>query len=291
MTDTRTLPLLGVNTFVWCSPLDDSWLRSLAPKIADWGFGAVELPLESIGDWDPREAGELLRSQRLLPVLCAVMPPGRNLAAPHGDELATTTDYLLRCIDDAAELGAKAVVGPMYAAVGRTWRLQADERRQMVRELREALRPIAAHAGERGIMLGIEPLNRYETSVFNTTSQVLDLIDGLPPESVGLNLDAYHMNIEEKDPAAAIRSAGDRLVHYQVSGNDRGTPGEDHLDWVAIREALRDVTYRGVIGIESFTADNKTIATAASIWRPLAETQDRLASDGLRFLQNWLQDW
>ena len=102
-------------------------------------------------------------------------------------------------IDDAAELGAKAVVGPMYAAVGRTWRLEADERRQMVRELREALRPIAAHAGERGIMLGIEPLNRYETSVFNTTSQVLDLIDGLPPESVGLNLDAYHMNIEEED--------------------------------------------------------------------------------------------
>lgn len=291
MTEIDTRPLLGVNTFVWCSPLDDAWLQQLAPKIADWGFRAIELPLESIGDFDPKEAGELLRSHRLAPVLCAVMPPGRNLVAPQGDELATTTEYLIRCIDAAADLGAKAVVGPIYAAVGRTWRLNADERQSMVRDLREALRPIAAHAGEQGITLGIEPLNRYETSVFNTTAQLLDLIDGLPEESVGLNLDAYHMNIEEKDPAAAIRSAGDRLVHYQVAGNDRGTPGEDHLDWVGIRDALRAVDYRGVIGIESFTADNKTIATAASIWRPLAPTQDLLATDGLRFLQDWLREW
>jgi D-psicose/D-tagatose/L-ribulose 3-epimerase len=284
-------PTLGVNTFVWYSPLDDRSLQEIAPKIAGWGFGAVELPLESIGDWDPAAAGDLLHAHRLTPVLCAVMPPGRNLVAPEGDELATTTDYLLRCIDAAVELGAKAVVGPVYAAVGRTWRLQPDERRTMVKELRETLRPIAAHAGERGIQLGIEPLNRYETSVFNTTEQLLDLIDGLPEESVGLNLDAYHMNIEEKDPAAAIRSAGGRLVHYQVAGNDRGTPGEDHLDWVGIRDALRTVDYRGVIGIESFTADNKTIATAASIWRPLAPTQDRLATDGLRFLEDWLLEW
>jgi D-psicose/D-tagatose/L-ribulose 3-epimerase len=291
MTGQNTRPTLGVNTFVWTSPLDDSRLRELAPKIADWGFGAIELPLEAIGDWDPAAAGELLRSHRLTPVLCAVMPPGRNLVAPQGDERVTTTDYLLRCIDAAVDLGARAVVGPMYAAVGRTWRLQPDERRAMVADLRETLRPIAAYAGERGVMLGLEPLNRYETSVFNTTAQLLDLIDDLPAESVGLNLDAYHMNIEEKDPAAAIRSAGDRLVHYQVAGNDRGTPGEDHLDWVGIRDALRAVGYGGVIGIESFTADNKTIATAASIWRPLAETQDILATDGLRFLEGWLREW
>jgi len=284
-------PLLGVNTFVWCSPLDLGWLQKLAPKVAAWGFDAIELPLESIGDWEPREAGELLRASALVPVLCAVMPPGRNLVAPHGDELASTTEYLLRCVDAAVDIGAKAVVGPIYAAVGRTWRLEGDERRTMVRQLRETLRPIAAYAGERRIKLGIEPLNRYETSVFNTTDQLLDLIEGLPSESVGLNLDAYHMNIEEKDPAAAIRAAGDRLVHYQVSGNDRGTPGEDHLDWVGMREALSDVGYRGVVGIESFTADNQTIATAASIWRPLAPTQDLLASDGLHFLQSWLEHW
>jgi D-psicose/D-tagatose/L-ribulose 3-epimerase len=75
----------------------------------------------------------------------------------------------------------------------------------------------------------------------------------------------------------------------QVCGNDRGAPGDDHIDWAGIREALRDVRYSGPLCIESFTAENRTIATAAAIWRPLAVSQDRLATDGLAFLRRLLQ--
>jgi D-psicose/D-tagatose/L-ribulose 3-epimerase len=282
---------IGVNTFVWCSPLNPEWLSRLVPAISGWGFEAIELPLEEIGDWDTPETGRLLADHSLEPIVCAVMPPGRNLIACSDEERARTSDYLRSCIDAAVTIGSPRVVGPMYAAVGRTWRMDADARAHHMRDLREALRPIADHAGEKGIQLGIEPLNRYETSVLNTTDQVLDVIEGLPSESVGLNLDVYHMNIEEKDPPSAIRAAGSRLVHLQVCGNDRGTPGQDHLDWTALGEALADVGYQGVLGIESFTADNKTIATAASIWRPLAESQDALATDGLAFLRSWRETW
>ncbi len=284
-------PTLGVNTFVWCSPLTPQWLETLVPRIAGWGYDAIEVPLESIGDWDSPQTAELLTRYNLEPVLCAVMSPGRNLLACLDDEKASTQAYLMACVDAAVTIGASRVVGPMYAAVGRTWRMDTDARAAMMSELREALRPVADHAGAQGVILGIEPLNRYETSVINTTAQVLDLIAPLPSESVGLNLDAYHMNIEEKDPAAALRAAGDRLIHLQVSGNDRGTPGADHLDWDAMGKALVDTRYSGVIGIESFTADNETIATAASIWRPLAATQDALATDGLAFLRSWQSTW
>ena len=288
---TGARPTLGVNTFVWCSPLDPKWLDRLVPRIAAWGFEAIELPLESIGDWDSPETGELLARHGLEPVLCAVMPPGRNLIACSDEERDRTQAYLASCIDAARTIGATRVVGPMYAAVGRTWRMSTGIRQEVTTALQEALRPLADHAGERGVVLGIEPLNRYETSVINTAAQVMELIEPLPPESVGVNLDGYHMNIEEKDPNAALRLVGDRLVHLQVSGNDRGTPGEDHLDWDGMRQALIDIRYTGVIGIESFTADNQTIATAASIWRPLARTQDALAEDGLAFLQRWRADW
>jgi D-psicose/D-tagatose/L-ribulose 3-epimerase len=271
--------------------LNPEWLNRLVPAISGWGFEAIELPLEEIGDWDTPEVGRLLADHSLEPIVCAVMPPGRNLIACSDDERERTSAYLKSCVDAAVTIGSNRVVGPMYAAVGRTWRMDADERALSTRDLREALRPVADHAGERGVTLGIEPLNRYETSVLNTTDQVLDLIDGLPSESVGLNLDVYHMNIEEKDPPGAVRAAGDRLVHLQVCGNDRGTPGEDHLDWTALGSALADVGYDGVLGIESFTADNKTIATAASIWRPLAESQDALATDGLAFLRTWRETW
>ena len=136
--------------------------------------------------------------------------------------------------------------------------------------------------------VAVEPLVRYETSVINTVEQALEVVDGLPPEGCGLLVDTYHANVEEKDFAAAFTLAGDRLAHVHASANDRGAPGADHLDWPAFRDAIRTAGYDGPIVIESFTAENETIATAASVWRPLAASQDDIAVDGLAFLRELL---
>jgi D-psicose/D-tagatose/L-ribulose 3-epimerase len=96
------------------------------------------------------------------------------------------------------------------------------------------------------------------------------------------------MNIEEKHAAEAIRTVGSRLYHFHACGTDRGTPGADHTDWAAIAKALDDVHYAGPVVIESFTSENQTIATAASIWRRLAPSQDDIAVAGLAFLQERL---
>jgi D-psicose/D-tagatose/L-ribulose 3-epimerase len=159
------------------------------------------------------------------------------------------------------------------------------ERTACYADFREALAPVADYAGERGVSIGVEALNRYETSVVNTVTQVLDLIDGLPA-NVGLMIDTYHMNIEESDPYAILGLAGPHIKHVQVSGTDRGAPGRDHFDWPRFLTALRATGYGGAVCIESFTALNETIATAASIWRPLAPSQDRLALDGLTYLRS-----
>ena len=100
-------------------------------------------------------------------------------------------------------------------------------------------------------------------------------------------LDTYHMNIEEPDPAAAVapaRPAG--IAHVQVCGNDRGAPGADHLDWARFLARSPRPATPGPLCIESFTGENETIATAASIWRPLARSQDAIATDGLAFLRS-----
>jgi D-psicose/D-tagatose/L-ribulose 3-epimerase len=101
-------------------------------------------------------------------------------------------------------------------------------------------------------------------------------------------LDTYHLNIEEADPYAAVALAGPRIKHVQVSGTNRGSPGADHFDWPRFFTALDATGYRGAVCIESFTAENDAIATAASIWRPLAVSQDRLAQDGLAYLRGIL---
>jgi D-psicose/D-tagatose/L-ribulose 3-epimerase len=280
-------PLLGVNTWVWTSPLTDEVLPGLLRRIAELGFDAVELPLENPGDLDHEATAAALGQTGLTPYVVGAMAPGRDLVAASPDAVAGTQDYLRACVDLAAAVGAPGVCGPFYARTGRVWRLDAEERESTYKEWREHLSPVAEYAAERGVRLGIEPLNRYETSLINTVEQAMT---GLGPllGPVGLALDTYHLNIEERSSADAIRLAGEHLSHLQVCGSDRGAPGGDQTDWPALVAALEEVGYAGPLNIESFTPDNASIAVAASIWRPLAASPDDLAADGLAFLRTLL---
>jgi len=84
----------------------------------------------------------------------------------------------------------------------------------------------------------MEPLNRFETDLVNTVEQGLDLCDRIGRANVGLLLDTFHMNIEEKSFTEAMTRAGDRLFHMQVAENDRGTPGSGHVPWDEVFRAL-----------------------------------------------------
>lgn len=275
---------IGVNTWVWTSPLTDADVADLLRRVAAMGFDAVELPLENAGDLTAPVVADALATTGLRPYVVGAMAPGRDLVDPGCVE--ATQDYLRACIDLAAGIGARSVCGPFYAATGRVWRMDAGERQAAYESVRTYLAPVVQHAADRGVRLGIEPLNRYETSLVNTVDQALTALGPLLGEGLGLALDTYHLNIEERSSADAVRAAGQHLVHVQVCGSDRGAPGGDQTDWPALVAALDEVGYGGPLVIESFTADNASIATAASIWRPLATTQDDLARDGLAFLRS-----
>ncbi|UOE43975.1 sugar phosphate isomerase/epimerase family protein [Agromyces larvae] len=275
---------IGVNTWVWVSPLTDDSLREIAAKAAGMGFGALELPVEQPGDWSTDVASDTLAEHGLSAVVVGAMGPGRNLVAAPGSEVVATQNYLVQCVKIAERLGSRVVAGPFTAATGRTWRMDATERAERYRELRTALAPVVRQAEERGIRLAIEPLNRYETSLVNTVEQALEALGPLLGPGLGLALDSYHLNIEEQRIGDAIRAAGDHLAHVQVCGNDRGPVGDDHTDWPAFLDALDDVGYTGPLGLESFTGENATIAVAASVWRPLAPSQDELAARSIRYL-------
>ena len=102
---------------------------------------------------------------------------------------------------------------------------------------------------------------------------------------VGVMIDTFHANIEEKSLGKAIETAGPYLVHVHANENDRGTPGSGHVPWNEVAAALKKVNYSGALVIESFTTTVKEIARAAAIWRPLAPNQDMLATEGLAFLK------
>ncbi|RKN04793.1 sugar phosphate isomerase/epimerase family protein [Streptomyces radicis] len=277
---------VGANPWIWHSPVDTAALETTVPRLARWGFDAVELPLENAGDWRPEPTAALLRDHGVAPAaVVGVMPPGRDLVRTTPATVAATRDYLRRCVDAAHGIGAPVVAGPLYAAVGRVWRLSPAERAAAYEELRAGLAPVVEHARAAGVVLAIEPLNRYETSLLNTVAQTLTALDGLPPDGIGVALDTYHQNIEERSLPAAVHAAAGRVAHVQVCANDRGTPGADHLDWPGFLRALTTGGYQGPLCVESFTAHNETIAVAASVWRPLADGQDAIAVEGLAFLR------
>ena len=279
------VPPIGANLWIWDSPVTTRVIREQAPQVARMGFDAIELPLESADDWDAADVRALLETHGLAATVCAAMGPGRDLAT--GDDATTraTQAYLRACIEHAAAIGARVVAGPIYTPTGRTGVLSAAERARRIDAVARNLAPVLEVADAHGVHLAIEPLNRFETSLFNTVGQTLHLIDAVGHPALGLLVDTFHMNIEERDIGVAIRQAGARLLHVHACGNDRGAPGHDGIAWEAVRDALTDVGYTGIVTIESFTSANRTIATAASIWRPLAPSQDALAANGLAFLR------
>ena len=278
------LNAIGVNAWVWVSPPTDAAIAEIAPRVKAMGFDLLELGVEAPGQWDPAHTAEVLAANGLSASVCAAMGPDRDLTDP--DLVASTQEYVRYCIDAMATLGGGVVAGPLYTPVGKTWQMDGAERAATVDRLVAALRPLADYAGERGVRLGVEPLNRFETSFLNTAEQAMEVVDRVDSAAAGVLLDTFHMNIEEKDQAAAIRLVGDKLVHFHACGTDRGAPGDDHIAWESIAGALRDIGYDGALVIESFTPDNQTIARAAAIWRPLAESQDALAEEGLAFLRS-----
>lgn len=279
---------IGVNTWVWSSPLTTQELQQLLPRVALMGFDWIELPLENISDFDPETAALLVQDHGLGVSTCAAMGPDRDLIHPDTAVRKNGLNYVRQAIITSQKIGATNLVGPLYSAVGRTWQSTPEERLLDSEILVKNLRQLAHFAADYGVVLCLEPLNRFETSFINLASQAIEIIDQVNHPNCQIMLDTFHMNIEEKSLGEAIRAAGPRLHHVHGCENDRGAPGSGHIPWREVAQALQDIHYNGPIVIESFTNKVKSIARAAAIWRPFAESQDALAQNGLTFLRQLL---
>lgn len=279
---------IGINTWVWTSPLTTEAVRKHVPLVAHMGFDWIELPLEAPDSFDHETAASLIREHGLGVSTCAAMGPDRDLIHPDESIRENGAAYVRQCIEATRAVGATNLVGPIFSAVGRTWQATPEERARDTAMLVENLRTLAQYAGDHGVVLCIEPLNRFETSFINLAGQAIEIVDRVDHPSCQIMLDTFHMNIEEKSLGDAIRAAGSRLRHVHACENDRGAPGSGNVAWDEVAQALHEIEYEGPLVIESFTADVKTIARAAAIWRPLASSQDTLAADGLAFLRQLL---
>ncbi len=278
----------GINSFLFTSPFTNESTRWFK-QFKTWGFDTVEIPVEDQSHIDPAHVKrELDKAGLVCGSVCACMGPDRDLrGTPDAQE--TGLNYMRRLLDQMVTLDCPSLIGPVYSAVGRADAVPPNEYKQQWKTVVRHLKSLAKYAQERKRQICLEPLNRFETDFINTCDQGLRMIKDVGNPALRLHLDTFHMNIEEKDQAAAIRKAGRQLGHFHACGSDRGTPGNDHIDWKPIAAALKAVGYKGDVVIESFTTDVKVIARAAAIWRRMEPTRNEIAVKGVKFLKKALK--
>jgi sugar phosphate isomerase/epimerase len=183
--------------------------------------------------------------------------PGRDACSPNEEEREAALTYGKECIDLASEVGAPIFV-VLPAPAGRTtptgspkveeewlsayqaeWELAVD-----------SVRKLADYALDRGVVLGLEPINRYETFLVTNLNQAMKFLSVVGSENLKIHLDTFHMNLEEPDLATVIRQAGKLLVNMHVSDSNREAPGRGHIDFASLMEALYDIEYDGALVLE-----------------------------------------
>jgi D-psicose/D-tagatose/L-ribulose 3-epimerase len=274
----NTVPVVLTAEVVWLfltagAPTRIGWLGIAAASFLSWGYYTLlrtdgvtaDLTAERSFRWTETAEDKFLAEQK------------------------TAMKYCKTLIDQMVTLGCPSLIGPVYSVVGKADAVEPAQQKKEWALVVKNLKELAAYAEKRGRQICVEPLNRFETDFLNTCDQGLKLIRDVGSKALRLHLDTFHMNIEEKNQAAAIRKAGKLLGHFHACGSDRGTPGNDHIDWKPIATALRSVGYRGDVVIESFTTDVKVIARAAAIWRKMEPTRNEIAVKGLKFLKKALR--
>lgn len=273
----------GINLMVWNGQVGPTEL-ALLPQIKAMGYTSVELPVFAADALDIPDVKGALQANDLACTVSTALPANVNLIDE--DRRATGVAYLQQVIALAAQVGAAVICGPLAAPVG--------ERRGRGYTQAEwdscvlGLRAAGAMAADQGITLALEPLNRFETFIVNTVADGVRLVTEVDSPAVGLLLDTFHMHIEEKSTAAAIRYAGRHIKHFHASENDRGTVGSGQVAWPSVFGALRDVDYQGQIVVESFGHAIAELAGAACVWRPLAASPEALAQGSLTYLRKHL---
>jgi sugar phosphate isomerase/epimerase len=239
-------------------------LAACVHEAAELGFDAVEI-FPADADAFPRQ-----QLQGLLPEhdlgLAAVgtgagwVKHGLSLTDPDTDMRKRASEFIAALIDVAGEFGAPAIIGSMQ---GRS--SVAVPRETALDLLAGALGPLGERAARHGQPLLYEPLNRYETDLFNRQAEAAAFLEQRGLGHVRLLCDLFHMNIEETDVAATLRDLGRHVGHVHWADSNRRAIGLGHTPPEPIVAALRGIGFAGHLAAEVFPLPTATAAAAASI--------------------------
>lgn len=269
----------GIHSSIWTMDWTPQAAEHAVAQAKHHDFDFIEVALLNPAQVDTSHSRDLFANAGISAVCSLGMPEG---AWPSRDPDAGLV-FLKTAVDAAADMGAAAVSGVIYGGIGE--RTGAPPTSLEYDNVARCLRAAADHAKQRGILLGIEPVNRYETHLINTGWQAVEMIEKIGAENTFIHLDTYHMNIEEKGAGNGILDARDHLKYIHLSESDRGVPGMGTCDWDEIHATLAAIGFNGGLAMESFINMPPELSWGLSVWRPVAESTEQVITQGLPFLR------
>jgi D-psicose/D-tagatose/L-ribulose 3-epimerase len=258
--------------------------EKLLKDIKATGYDGVEIPIFEGSSDDYKRLGDMLDRIGLERTAVSAMgDPAMNLI---GDAAARKAgiNYMKWAIDCASALGADKLSGPLHSTLGQfsgTGPTTAEKNRSV-----SSQRAIGDHAAKKGVVIGLEALNRFECYLVNTMDALCAHLDEIAHENVKAMYDTFHCNIEEADPIGAFTKHTKHIVHVHISENDRGVPGRGNIPWKKTFSAIRGSGYDGWLTIESFGRGLKDLAAATKVWRDFAESPEAVYRDGFQHIKD-----
>ena len=257
--------ILGVHSATFVK----NWQEDITPyilKCKEAGFKSVEISL--LGQ-TPESAKEIsnLASDLNISLTCTTgLSKEEDISSNDSNIRKNGEEALKRAINMTSIMNSHLLTGVVHSAWGISNTLGKDKEDKF-KNSSTSIKKISSLLTEQNIRLGIEPLNRYETDFINTVDEGLKLCELIDHPNVGLLLDVYHMNIEEKNICQSIEKAKDKLFHLQVAENDRGIPGTGSINWLEIFNTLKKINYNKNVSLEMFIQANVDTSKDLFTWR------------------------
>jgi D-psicose/D-tagatose/L-ribulose 3-epimerase len=276
---------IGVSAFAWTSVFTERHL-SLLPALRDAGLQALEVPMFDPSQLPVSAMRRALKQENMDCTVCAILPAGINPISTDASIRKQSQDHLTRCILVAAELDAHLLGGPLFAPIGYLpeHRPTRDEWAWAI----EAFQGLGDLLDSNEITLSLEPVNRSETFFLRTGAEARALCEAINHPRIGVTIDTFHANIEEKEVAQSVRMLGTHLKHLHLSENDRGLLGSGHVDFPSILKAATETGYNGYLMIEGFGYSADETQSPGLLWADKSVAPETLAFQGAAYLRGLL---
>lgn len=238
-----------------CAPATAASVRA----VGEVGFDYIEMPVKEIAGMSMAEVNELRKAAdgAGLPIpVCNFFSPAEIRLNEPGYSSGALRDYAERALERMAALGTGIVV----VGSGKSRNLpEGYDYNRAMDSLRGAFALLGDIAGQHGITVVIEHLNRGESNIITSLAEGAQLCREVNHPHVRLLADLFHMALEQEDMQVIVENR-DLLRHLHIcnalGAGKRGMPrAGDGFDYGLFAGAVKRAGYDGGLSIEVFNVD------------------------------------